>query len=138
MWLSLDIGSFGARCVPLPIPEVDGLSRPDERRAVKIIRLCPDVSLNAQSLCCLLSTNTLADMSRKQLSQSFPGLKVLQVHEKVMASIAFRVFYLGSCKSDFELSCHYRETILFMMVTQIISNQIPQEGLRICWWGLAL
>ncbi|CAE7940774.1 CFAP251, partial [Symbiodinium sp. KB8] len=25
---------------------VDGLSRPDERRAVKIIRLCPDVSLN--------------------------------------------------------------------------------------------
>ena len=25
---------------------VDGLSRPDERRAVKIIKLCPDISIN--------------------------------------------------------------------------------------------
>ena len=27
---------------------VDGLSRPDERRAVKIIKLCPDLALNVR------------------------------------------------------------------------------------------
>ena len=36
--------------VVVPQAKVDGLSRPDERRAVKIIRLCPEVSLNARRL----------------------------------------------------------------------------------------
>lgn len=52
---------------------VDGLSRPDERRAVKIIKLCPDISLNVLQVHEKLGDKWFQDVSTFLFSPSFGG-----------------------------------------------------------------
>jgi len=74
---------------------VDGLSRPDERRAVKIIKLCPDVSLNVLQV---------HEKARVVIGASDGAVRFYDYQFRVQAW--FEDLSAGSAKSiSFEKSC---------------------------------